>query len=89
LKLSDSDVVLGYWNNGNLNDLAFKYFQKEDEWFLCEFQENHFSQCISKGKSFPGLPNIDLANKFKDLSDMNEIIEKSNEMIKKLVIIPL
>jgi len=86
LKLPDSCLILGYWDNGNLSNMAYKYFPYEDEWFLCEFLENQFHQCVSKGKGFPeSLPNTEFADKFGELSDMNEIIEKSNEKIKQLV----
>ena len=86
LKLCDSNLILGYWNKGNLTNLAYKYFQKQDEWFLCEFTDNEFTQCSSKGKGFPqGLPNIELSKSFSDLTDMTEIIEKSNEKLKEMV----
>lgn len=87
LKLPDLSLVLGYWDNGCLSDLAYKYFPNEEQWFLCEFSEKEFSQCLGKGKGFPeNLPDSKIASRFGELTDMNEIVEKANILIKELVI---
>ena len=90
LKLPDLSLILGFWENGCLSNLAYKYFPSEDAWFLCEFTEKQFNQCLGKGKGFPeSLPNTELASRFGELTDMNEIIEKANTMIKEMVILKI
>lgn len=87
MKLSDSNVILGYWDNGQLTKLAYKYFTKENEWFLCEFDDKKTSQCLNKGKGFPeGFPLIENPPE-KDLTDLTEIIERSNEIIRSMVFV--
>lgn len=77
---------MGYWNKGSLEGSSYKYFGKDDVWFLCEFVGKKFNQCLSRGKGFPeGMPQNEKAQNFKDLTDMGDIIENSNEKLKEKV----
>lgn len=85
LKLPDSSLIMGYWDNGHLNGICYKYFPIEDECFLCEFKENQFHQCFQKGKGHPeSFPPDESERNFGELTDMEEIIERANRRIKEV-----